>query len=134
MKFRLLLWALGLLMARASRTNPDFRKKLEDKDLVFQITSDDGVARHYIVKDERVRTRSGAVDSPAFGINFTSAEKGLKVLTAKNAQVAFMQGIQDRDIVIQGNPALIMWFQSLTKYLKPGKKKKSKSAESKKAA
>ena len=34
-----------------------------------------------------------------------------------------MQGIQNKDIQIQGNPALVMWFQGLTKYLKPRKKK-----------
>ena len=129
-----MLWALGLLMARSSRTNPDFRKKLADKDLVFQLSSDDGVARHYIVKNERVKARSGVVESPAFSINFSSAEKGAKALTAKNAQLAFMQGIQDGDIVIQGNPVLVMWFQSLIKYLVPWRKKKAKASKSENVA
>ena len=35
MKFRFLLWAMGLLMARASRNNPAFKQQLKDKDLVF---------------------------------------------------------------------------------------------------
>ena len=43
-------------------------------------------------------------------------------MTAKNKQLAFMQGIQNKDIQIQGNPALVMWFQGLTKYLMPKKK------------
>ncbi|MCK5894122.1 MAG: helicase [Endozoicomonadaceae bacterium] len=128
MKFRLLLWALGFLMARASRTNPNFKKQLKDKDIVFQLTSDDGAARHYIVKNERIQARRGAIESPAFSINFSSAGKGVEALTAKNAQAVFMQGIQNKDIVIQGNPALVMWFQSLTKELMPKKKKKAKAA------
>jgi len=68
MKFRLLLWVLGLMMGKASRTNPAFQQQLGDKDL------------------------------------------------------AFMTGIQDKSIQIKGNPALVIWFQGLTKYLKPKKK------------
>ncbi|MGT9846864.1 helicase, partial [Pseudomonas aeruginosa] len=37
MKFRLLLWMLGRLMAKASRDTPAFQKQLEGKDLVFQL-------------------------------------------------------------------------------------------------
>lgn len=43
-------------------------------------------------------------------------------MTSKNPQLAFMQGIQNKDIQIQGNPALVIWFQGLVKYLKPKKK------------
>lgn len=51
MKFRLLLWMLGRLMAKASRDNPAFQKQLEGKDLVFQLHTLDGkVARHYLVR------------------------------------------------------------------------------------
>ncbi|HHY2542082.1 TPA: helicase, partial [Pseudomonas aeruginosa] len=42
MKFRLLLWMLGRLMAKASRDNPAFQKQLEGKDLVFQLHTLDG--------------------------------------------------------------------------------------------
>lgn len=49
MKFRFLLWAMGLLMARASRNNPAFQQQLKGKDLVFQMQTLDGkVARHFI--------------------------------------------------------------------------------------
>ncbi|MBN2994262.1 helicase, partial [Pseudomonas cedrina subsp. fulgida] len=37
MKFRLLLWVLGLMMGKASRTNPAFQQQLGDKDLAFQL-------------------------------------------------------------------------------------------------
>ena len=35
-KFRLLLWALALLMKKAAKKNPDFRQQLEGKDFAFQ--------------------------------------------------------------------------------------------------
>ncbi len=44
-------------------------------------------------------------------------------MNAKNKQLPFMQGIQNKDIQIQGNPVLVVWFQGLTKHLKPRKKK-----------
>jgi hypothetical protein len=124
MKFRFLLWAMGLLMARASRNNPAFQQQLAGKDLVFQLQTLDGkVARHFRVKNERVSSKGGTVPEPAFAIAFKDAEFGYATLQAKNKQLAFMQGIQDKTVQIKGNPALVVWFQGMMKYLKPRKAK-----------
>lgn len=129
MKFRFLLWMLGRLMAKASRQNPDFQKQLLGKDLVFQLHTLDGkLARHFIVKDQRVQSKSGAYPEPAFAIGFKDAASGFATMSAKNKQLAFMQGIQNKEIQIQGNPALVIWFQGLTKYLLPKKRKPASSA------
>ncbi len=126
MKFRFLLWAMGLLMARASRNNPAFQQQLADKALVFQLQTLDGkVARHFIVKDQRISSQSGMYPEPAFAIAFKDAAYGFATLQAKNKQLAFMTGIQDKSVQIKGNPALVMWFQGLMKYLKPKKKPKA---------
>ncbi|MCQ9426963.1 helicase [Pseudomonas sp. LJDD11] len=123
MKFRFLLWALGLLMARASRNSPAFQQQLVDKDLTFQLQTADGkVARHYIVHGQRIRSARGAAQAPAFTIAFRDCAYGFATLQASNKQLAFMQGIQSKDIQIKGNPALVIWFQGLTRYLKPKKK------------
>jgi hypothetical protein len=120
MKFRFLLWAMGLLMAKASRNNPAFQQQLKDKDLVFQLQTLDGkVARHFIVKDLRITSKGGTAPEPAFAIAFKDAAFGFATMQAKNKQLAFMQGIQDKTIQIKGNPALVIWFQGLAKYLKP---------------
>ncbi|WP_415761069.1 helicase [Pseudomonas sp. CP4] len=124
MKFRFLLWMMGLLMAKASRTNPAFQQQLGDKDLVFQLQTLDGkVARHFVVKDQRITSKSGVVAEPAFAIAFKDAGYGFATMQAKNKQLAFMQGIQDKSIQLKGNPALVMWFQGLMKYLVPRKAK-----------
>lgn len=126
MKFRFLLWMLGRLMAKASRENPAFQQQLEGRDLVFQLHTLDGkLARHYIVQNQRVTSKRGPAEAPAFAIGFKDAAYGFATMTAKNKQLAFMQGIQDKAIQIQGNPALVMWFQGLTKYLMPKKKRDS---------
>nr|WP_314479752.1 helicase [uncultured Pseudomonas sp.] len=124
MKFRLLLWVMGLLMAKASRNTPAFQQQLKSKDLVFQMQTLDGkIARHFIVANERIRSKGGAYPQPAFAIAFKDADYGFTTLQARNKQLAFMQGIQDKDIQIKGNPALVIWFQGLMKYLKPKKKR-----------
>lgn len=65
---------------------------------------------------------------PAFSIAFRNAAYGFAALTADNRQLAFMQGIQNKDIQIQGNPMLVMWFQGLMKHLMPKKKKPEQKA------
>ncbi len=129
MKFRFLLWMLGRLMAKASRTNSEFQQQLAGKDLVFQLHTLDGkIARHFIVKDQRIGSKRGVASAPAFALGFKDATYGFATMTAKNKQLAFMQGIQNKDIQIQGNPALVMWFQGLMKYLMPKKKSAVKKA------
>jgi hypothetical protein len=122
-KFRLLLWLLGRLLAGASRRNPEFRQQLVDRDLVFQLQTQDGrIARHFVVRDQRICSAAGTVSQPAFSIAFRNAAYGFAALTADNRQLAFMQGIQNKDIQISGNPALVLWFQGLTQLLGPRKK------------
>jgi ubiquinone biosynthesis protein UbiJ len=124
MKFRMLLWALGFMMKKASKKNPDFQKKLVGKDFSFQIQTLDGkIARQFIVKDERVKSAGGTAKDPAFSISFKDAETGLYIMTAKDKN-AFMKGIQEKDIKIDGDLALVMWFQSIVKHVKPKSKKK----------
>ena len=99
MKFRFLLWMLGFLMGKASRNNPAFQQQLVDKDLVFQLQTLDGkVARHFKVKDQRITSHGGLYPEPAFAIAFKDAAYGFATLQAKNKQLAFMTGIQDKSI------------------------------------
>lgn len=129
MKFRFLLWMLGRLMAKASRDNAEFQQQLAGKDLVFQLHTLDGkIARHFIVKGQRVTSKRGTTSAPAFAIGFKDGAYGFATMSAKNKQLAFMQGIQNKDIQIQGNPALVIWFQGLTKHLVPKKKPVEKKA------
>lgn len=124
MKFRLLLWILGRMMTKASKNNPAFQQQLEGKDLTFMLHTLDGkVARHFVVKNNRLTSYSGVAQEPAFALGFKDAAFGYSTMQAKNKQLAFMQGIQDKNIQIQGNTMLVMWFQGLMKYLMPRKPK-----------
>lgn len=124
LKFRALLWLLGLMMRRAARKNPDFQKQLAGKSFAFQLqTADEIIVRQYKVADQQIKSRGRSHSTPAFVISFKDAATGLGIMTSKDKN-AFMKGIQDKDIVITGDLSLVMWFQSISKYLKPAKKKK----------
>ena len=105
-------------MKRASRNNTSFRKTIQGQDLTFQLSSKDGVARHYIVKNSQVHSVSGAIIKPTFELVFFCAAKGFEILTHKNAQAAFMRGVQEQDIIASGDLSKIMWFQAMTSALK----------------
>lgn len=118
MKFRFLLWMLGRLMRKASRSNPAFQQQLEGKNISFMLHTLDGkVARHFIVENNRLENRAGIIQNPDFSIGFKNAATGFATMNAKNKQLAFMQGIQDKTVQIQGDTAQVMWFQGLMKYL-----------------
>lgn len=122
-KFRLLLWALSLLMKKAARKNPEFRAQLEGKDISFVLQTESGdVGRTFLIAKERISSKGKILPNPNFSISFKDSATGLRILTSKDKS-AFMKGIQEKDIKISGDLSLVMWFQSITKHMKPKKKK-----------
>jgi len=122
MRFKIVLWVLGFLMERASKKNPRFQKKLEGMDLTLEVSSEDGTAFHYIVKDQRVLSYPGRASAPTFlsrvheptmAIKFKNSKTGFKTFTSKDKQFAMMSGIQNKNISIEGNPLYLGWFQGL---------------------
>ena len=118
-KFRMLLWFLSKLMQKAAKKNPKFREQLSGQDMAFQLQTKDGKAvRQFVVKDEKVFSKGKAHSDPAFTISFKDAQTVLKIMTSKDRN-AFMRGIQEKDIKIDGDLSKVMWFQGISKYLKP---------------
>lgn len=122
MKFKILLWFLGFALQRASKNNPRFQKKLEGKDLTLEISTEDGVAYHYIFKNKTVMSYPGSATRPTFlsrahkpdmVIRFKSAKAGFKTFTAKDKQFAMMHGLENKQINIEGNVLFLGWFQTL---------------------
>lgn len=125
MKFRFLLWMLARMLVKAGKTNPQVQQQLAGKQLDFSLLTLDGrVARSFQIAHGRISSRSGTVPAPAFTMGFRDAALGYEVMTAKNKQLAFMQGIQNKDIRIEGDTAQVVWFQGLLK-LALSKKKQS---------
>ena len=122
LKFKFMLWALAQVLKKASKSNPACIEYIAGKDIVFQIQTASGSGRHYSIKEGKVKSSGGLTKEPTFTLSFKDAAAGLSILTAKDKN-AFMAGIQNKDLVISGDFGEVMWFQGLTKFLKPKKKK-----------
>lgn len=110
----------GQLLKKAAKKNPAFVEYIDGKDVVFQIQTANGAGRHFVVKDNQVSSKSGLANEPTFSLSFKDAATALHVFTSKDKS-AFMSAIQNKELVIGGDFKEVMWFQGLTKYLKPKK-------------
>ena len=120
-KFKFLLWAFAQLLQRKIGSSPECGRYLGDKRLVFQIRTVSGAGRYYVLKDGRLRSFAGLTDNPAFTFTFSNAAKGFEILSAKDAQPAFLRGVGSKDLVVSGDFREVMWFQGLTSFLQPHK-------------
>lgn len=123
MRLRVLLWYMARRMEAEARTNPEFIAQLHGRNFVIQFTTESKrVARFYAVRKNRVYSRSGFHRQPSLTITFANAEYGFRTLTARD-KMAFMQGVQEQKIRVEGDFSLLMWFVGIAKYLKPSRRK-----------
>jgi hypothetical protein len=116
---RLLLVVLGGLMAAASRWSEAFRRQLT-RDLVIEIRSDDGVARHFVFRNRRASSIGGRAEQPDLALRFATARQAFSVLTAKEGPARLLDGLLDGTIRLEGRTMLLGWFQGLVASVVPG--------------
>ena len=120
-KFKFLLWAFAQLLQRKINSNPNCARYVQGKRLAFQIRTDSGAGRHYVIEDGAVRSAGGLTNDAQFTLSFINAAKGFEILSAKDAQPAFLRGVGNKDLVISGDFLEVLWFQGLTAFLQPPK-------------
>ncbi|PIE41810.1 MAG: helicase [Gammaproteobacteria bacterium] len=127
MKFWFMLWVLGLRMWWLARNNEDFQRNLSGQDIILQFQTHDGkIARHYVIKNERVHAFGGQHLQPSLVLSFKDAAFAADTISKAGKDPSiFMKGMQSQDIKATGNLGLMMWFMGLVKYLKPQKKNKA---------
>jgi len=118
MVLRTLLALMGALLALASRVSASFRGAIT-RDLIVEISSDDGVARHYLFRDRRVSSRAGRAPNPDCALRFATASQGVRALTARHGVSHLVAGLLDGTVSIDGNPLVLMWFSDLTQRVAP---------------
>ncbi len=121
LKFKFLLWAFALLLQRKINNDPHCARYVQGKRLAFQIRTDSGAGRHYVIENGAVRSSAGLTDNAQFTLSFVNADKGFEILSAKDAQPAFLRGVGSKDLVISGDFLQVLWFQGLTAFLQPPK-------------
>ncbi len=122
MKLRLLLWLMAIRFRRAVRRNPAFRDYLKDNDRTIQFTTEkQRVARYLAFRDQKLRSRAGETPQADLTLRFVSAAIGFQTLwsmaTGKDRN-AVMRAIQDKQLTVEGDPMVLMWFQKSVKYLR----------------
>ena len=125
MRFRLVLLVLGWRLRWLGKRNDGFRKQLENRNVVMQWRTRAGApARWYHFEPGRVRVGGGLHPAPTVTLNFADAGYAFATLQAASKnQMAFMEGMQQGKIQIEGDPGQLMWFMTLMKFIVPGKKK-----------
>ncbi len=121
LKFKFLLWVFAKLLQRKINTNADCARYVQGKSLTFQIRTADGAGRHYAIKNGAVTSGAGLNDHAQFTLSFVNAAKGFDILSAKDAQPAFLRGVGSKDLSISGDFLQVLWFQGLTDFLQPPK-------------
>ena len=120
LKFKVLLWMMPKLLQRAINTKPDCARYVAGKDLEFQIQTLDKVGRYFRIQDGTVKSFAGLSPTPKFTLTFKNADRGFKILSAKDGKGAFLAALHDEDLVISGDFVEVLWFQGFTDHLQPG--------------
>ena len=124
MKFWLILLVLGWRLRWLAWRNAEFRGKLAGKDMVMQWRTKAGApARSFHFLPNRIIPRAGLHPNPSVTLSFEDAHYAVKTLMeAGKNQMAFMAGMQEGKIKIEGDASQLMWFMTLMKYIAPKKK------------
>lgn len=119
LKFKILLWLLTKLLRRTANNNADCARYVKGKNLVFQIQTQGGAGRHFIIENGEIRSSGGLTRAPQFTMTFRDGATGFKVLSAKDSKNAFLDALHRKDLTLSGDFVEIMWFQGLTDHLQP---------------
>ena len=118
MALRLLLAAMGGLLAIGSRLRASFRQAVT-RDLVIEIVTDDGVAHHYVFQDRRVTSVAGKAPRADCTLRFATGSQGFRALTSRHTVSHLVAGLLDGTVSVRGNPFQLMWFADLTQLVAP---------------
>jgi hypothetical protein len=101
---RLLLFTLGQGLALTSRASPSVRSQIT-RTLTFEISTDDGVARHWHFNGQQWRIATGAGHSraKAQALRFPSSGQALRVLLSPRCIGRVVDGMQDGTIRLEGS-------------------------------
>lgn len=114
----LLLMGLALRMKQLARTSPKFIELTHDRQFRIQIGTEQGMARQFVINHEHVETVSGSAEKADFILQFADSEQGVKTLL-KGDPTAFMTGMQNGSIKMEGDFGLLVWFNQVAKLLPP---------------
>lgn len=114
----LLVLGLALRMKQLARTSPKFIELIHDRQFRIQISTDLGVARQIVIDGGQIDTVTGQAEAADFILQFADSESGVKTLV-KGDPTAFMTGMQDGSIKMEGDFSLLVWFNQAARLIPP---------------
>ena len=114
----LMVLGLALRMKQLARTSPKFIELTHDRQFRIQIGTDLGVARQILVNNGQIDTVSGDAQKADFILQFANSELGVKTLI-KGDPSAFMTGMQNGTIKMEGDFSLLVWFNQVARLIPP---------------
>ena len=118
-KFELLLLFMAGRMQYLSHHHAGFMALLHNRQFVIQLQTMNGESvRYFSIKNRSIRSHAQAHNKPDFVLSFKDPDYAVKTLS-KASPMAFMKGMQDGSIKMEGDFGLLMWFNNAAKYLQP---------------
>lgn len=114
----LMVLGLALRMKQLARTSPKFIELIHDRQFRIQIGTDLGVARQILVNHGQIDTVAGQDEAADFILQFADSEQGVKTLI-KGDPTAFMTGMQNGTIKMEGDFSLLVWFNQAARLIPP---------------
>lgn len=119
--FRTLLDTLGVALKVASKCSERFRAQITT-DLTIEVSSSDGVARHYVFRraDRSAASRPAkSPKTPDLALNFDTAWLGFRTLVRTDAVGEIVRLLHARRATYAGNAVYVLWFWSLRSMVLP---------------
>lgn len=116
--FDLLVAGIVLRMKQLAKTSPKFIELSHDRTLCIQMSTQTGTVRQIIINQGKVDTAVGEKNPADLTLVFKDSDHGVKTLL-KGEPSAFMTGIQDGSIKMDGDFGLLVWFSKVARLLPP---------------
>lgn len=116
MKFKFLLYIIGRKVISRVRNDPDYKKKVTEKDCIVQIKTDDNLkGRFYKFHDGDVTSKSGISDSPSVSLVWKDADTAYSSLSAHDAAKRVTDALSNGSLKLEGDGAIALWFFDVVK-------------------
>ena len=119
MRVAFLFYGVALALRLTARLYPEFRARLEERDLTVQMKIQDGShARYFELRSGRIRTRAALHSKPDVTLFFKNARVALNVLTPPQDYGEMVHAGKTFQMGVQGKDELVCWWmQTLNKML-----------------
>lgn len=115
-----LLAAVGCRFSMLAKSDdPNIQQLLQDRKVSIEFGSEaDDIARYFVFDEGTFQQYAGKANQPTLRIDFKDSMTGVKLLTGGDV-AAFMTAIQDKDLTMEGDYSILMWFNQLAKHIVP---------------